>query len=484
MKTISGSETKPARTDPLRAYRFTSIIRHVISALYGVMLGYAIMAGNAVINYFVGVLSAIFSYIFVKTLAGKYLVKVNLTATEPDVVRGSNAIIVAKIRNYTPFAFPVSYIFIKDSNCPDGQRIFFFLRPFANLSMAFPLTFEHCGEYLLKPDSVRLISAGGMVWTKVRLSKKKAGSLSVTPDLRSALVNQNAGEGSGEAATSVKPALNPTDSVYVRQYLPGDDPRYIHWKRSASREDWLLRSFYQEGERNYFVYFNARIDGGLSRDMKKHPEVFEKKEPLESSLALADKLSSAALSVCAALFSDGVPFYFVYPARQPKSGEETPDPEAIFCESNTAFSKIRHVTGTTAFLPGDDPYSESTGKLASAAADVNGIDERMLSFLNSLMPSADSGITVIQICTGRNDVDSVSPDGPDGVYGGGWTGDEPENTYEYKKILSAASSRGGSSGNSHVLLNPAEFFVRDLPEAEYYATQLPGAYIITVEVRP
>ena len=42
MKTISGSETKPARTDPLRAYRFTSIIRHVISALYGVMLGFAI----------------------------------------------------------------------------------------------------------------------------------------------------------------------------------------------------------------------------------------------------------------------------------------------------------------------------------------------------------------------------------------------------------------------------------------------------------
>ena len=105
MKTISGSETKPARTDPLRAYRFTSIIRHVISALYGVMLGYAIMAGNAVINYFVGVLSAIFSYIFVKTLAGKYLVKVNLTATEPDVVRGSNAIIVAKIRNVSFFIF-------------------------------------------------------------------------------------------------------------------------------------------------------------------------------------------------------------------------------------------------------------------------------------------------------------------------------------------------------------------------------------------
>ena len=100
------------------------------------------------------------------------------------------------------------------------------------------------------------------------------------------------------------------------------------------------------------------------------------------------------------------------------------------------------------------------------------------------MPSADSGITVIQICTGRNDVDSVSHDGPDGVYGGGWTGDEPENTYEYKKILSAASSRGGSSGNSSILLNPAEFLVRDLPEAEYYATQLPGAYIITVEVRP
>ena len=286
MKTISGSDTKPARTDPLRAYRFTSILRHVISALYGVMLGYAIMAGNAVINYFVGVLSAIFAYIFVKTLAGKYLVKVKLNSAEPDVVRGSKAIIVAKIRNYTPFAFPVSYIFMKDSQNPCGQRIFFFLRPFANLSMAFPLTFEHCGEYSLNPASVRLVSAGGMVWTKVRLSKKKAGSLSVTPDLRSALVDQNAGEGSGEAATSVKPALNPTDSVYVRQYLPGDDPRYIHWKRSASREDWLLRSFYQEGERNYFVYFDARLDGGLSRDMNNIRTCLKKKSRLNPRFLL------------------------------------------------------------------------------------------------------------------------------------------------------------------------------------------------------
>lgn len=455
------------RSDPLRAYRFTSLIRHLLSAFYGVMLGYAVMAGNPVINYFVGVLSAIMAYIFVKTLAGKFLVKIRLTARNKNIVRNTPGIIVAKIRNYSPFAFPVSYIFVKDSAYPEGQRIFFFVRPFANLSMAFPLQFEHCGKYLLRPESVRLISAGGMVWAKAIMRKKKLESVFVIPETLPAIADQRAGEGSGEVSASVKPSVSATDSVYIRQYAPGDDPRFIHWKRSASREDWLLRSFYQEGERNYIVYFDTRIDGGLSRDMSKAEEPFSPGEKLSRKLTLADKLSAAAVSISAALTQEGISFYFAYPN---KIQSDAPNMDCIYCDSNTRFNEIRRICGVLDFAPfRDAPAAVNASETYTgiASADPGNFGRDVISSLTSLTHSADNGISIIRICAGSALAKSAAP--------------EAENDVQDSSQESVSGYSGDPS--RRIMLSPAEFSVRGLPEAECYAEQFPGAYIITVEVK-
>ena len=472
MKRKDSKNTGAKRSDPLRAYRFTSLIRHLLSAFYGVMLGYAVMAGNAVINYFVGVLTAIMAYIFIKTLAGKFLVKVRLVPRDPDVVRKSPGIIVAKIRNYSPFAFPVSYLFVKDSAFPEGQRIFFFVRPFANMSMAFPLCFDHCGSYPLRPESVRLISAGGMVWAKALLSKKKQGRISVIPETLPAVVDQNRGEGSGDVSTSVKPAISATDSVFVRQYAPGDDPRFIHWKRSASREDWLLRSFYQEGEHNYIVFLDARINGGLNRDMSKYADPFSPDEELSKKLSLADKLSAAAVSISAALTNDGIPFNFVYPV--PKAGDD-PELAAIFCDSNTALTSIGRIAGTVNFAPflvrdnaaetanSAEPYSVLPGQASEP------FDRDMISSIASLVSLADNGISIIRVCAGSED----KPVGGSAGVMALTNGTSP-----------AAAPSSGLEQDRRIMLSAAEFSVRGMPEAECYAEQFPGAYIITVEVKP
>lgn len=475
------------------------------------MLGYAIMAGNAVINYFVGVLSAIMAYIVLKSLAGKYLVKVKLEPTEPNVVRGGQAVIVAKIRNYSPFIYPVSFLLVKDSLNPAGQRIFFCARPFAKLSMAFPLTFIHCGSYPLRPVSAHVISAGGMVWAKTLLRKKGLPVLSVTPEQRHAVIDQSAGEGSGESAVSVKPSVSMTDSVFIRQYVPGDDPRFIHWKRSAAREDWQLRSFYQESERNYIVFFDARMENGLNRDMSTHSDPFGGDSGFESAFSLADKLSSAAVSISGALLKEGIPFYFAYPSSS--SGDPAADKDSnlpagqapfalssVFCDSNTAFGKIRTIAGTIPFAPLPSPSGAPAGGASSAAGareQTGPFDRSLVITLAALLPSADSGVTVIRISPAlRNDAAvSAGLSGPSGSAGPAASAsssaaaiaaaaDGPSQYTDSDDLSVSRPAAASLSRDTRRLLSPAEFSVQDLPEAECFAEQLQGAFIISVEVKP
>ena len=79
MKKTAPKLQKPGKNDPLRAYRFSGALRHILSALYGIVLGYALMSGNPVVNYFAIALSVIFLYVVLKTLLGKLLVKSQLS---------------------------------------------------------------------------------------------------------------------------------------------------------------------------------------------------------------------------------------------------------------------------------------------------------------------------------------------------------------------------------------------------------------------
>jgi uncharacterized protein (DUF58 family) len=480
MKRSGVKKNGAKRDDPLRAYRFTSMIRHLISAFYGVLLGYAIMAGNPVVNYFVGVMSAIMAYIFFKTLAGKFLVKVRLNPVEPDIVRESPGVIVAKIRNYSPFSFPVSYIFIKDNAFPDGQRIFFFVKPFANLSMAFPMRFDHCGTYPLLPESVRLISAGGMVWAKVVQSKKKQTQVAVVPEIYQAVIDHPAGEGSGELSTSVKPSVSATDSVYIRQYAPGDDPRFIHWKRSASREDWLLRSFYQEGEHNYIVYFDTHVPGGIRRDMAIYKEPFDLDENATKALTLADKLSAAVVSIATTLYNNGMPFYFACPSDASSSDTV---PSVVLCDSAVALDSIRQTAGTIDFAASRRIQAENnaSGLLTAADNDPASFDSGMISYLASSFPASDNGVSIIRVCAGSSlPLTSFESDDPffdnDPSAGNNWLADKARSDSHVSSVPSADNSR-------RVRLSAADFSISGLPEAECYAEQFPGAFIITVEVK-
>ena len=467
----------------MRAYRFTAVLRHVLSALYGILLGYAIMDGNRTVNFFVIFLTVIFAYISIKSLCGRFLVKIKLEAPENDLVRDKPSLATARIRNYTPFFFPVSYFLVKDSLNPDGQRIFFFLRPFAKLTKEFSFTVDHCGIYPLKASMLRLSSAGGMIWVRAFIGKKNVSSVSVIPEICPATVAPESAEGTGGTVTAQKFSQSPTDSVFLRQYQPGDDPRYIHWKRSAAREDWLLKGFYREGERKFVVLLDARLPGGLSRNKVGDKEPFMPGDD-EAELYKADRVCAAATAICASLFVDETPFTFVCP--DPDAIGDEPSLDAVPCESSVDLLKARRLAGTVDFLPSEANPVE---------------DAKLPSYVRTALSAGDESLTIIRVSAKSALGKTVESgflkkiaallarekEGKDGSDPAAFPYEsddvnETSGTAGDGMISREASGPYSSSGGSDRRRRLGNISIEGFRDTEFYGEEFPGAYLISAEV--
>ena len=184
MKKTAPKLQKPGKNDPLRAYRFSGALRHILSALYGIVLGYALMSGNPVVNYFAIALTVIFLYVVLKTLLGKLLVKITLHCDTPRVYQDTAVKAWATVRNRTPFIYPVSYLTLPEGaagGADNDPRLFFYLKPFSKQHVALPVSFRHCGRYCLRLEGVRLMSAGGVVSIVRKPPKKALPEVAVLP---------------------------------------------------------------------------------------------------------------------------------------------------------------------------------------------------------------------------------------------------------------------------------------------------------------
>ncbi|MBP5730929.1 MAG: DUF58 domain-containing protein [Clostridia bacterium] len=359
MKKKASQKPRPGKNDPLRAYRFSGALRHILSALYGIVLGYALMSGNEVVNFFATVLTAIFIYVVLKTLSGKLLVKITLHSESVRIYQGENVRAWATVRNRSPFIFPVSYLALPEGaagSADNDPRLFFFLKPFSKQHISLPVSFRHCGRYCLRLESTRLMSAGGLVNVIKKPPKKALPEVAVLPAPLSLDIRFNSDFSTDSGVATTKTSTEPTDSSYLRQYVPGDDPRFIHWKRSATREDWLIRGFYLDDRSRCTVYFDALQPGGLHRDLRAETDPFELQAEAEADYARADALSRAVLGVGRTLLARGCAFNFIYPAVDAEGRLEYAVAE---CEDELAFRRIEELAGTmdladTAALPPEE----------------------------------------------------------------------------------------------------------------------------------
>jgi uncharacterized protein (DUF58 family) len=73
--------------------------------------------------------------------------------------------------------------------------------------------------------------------------------------------------------------LGPGEFHSLREYVPGDEPRTIHWRASARSDDLKVRQYSAEGLRRCTVVLDQRVSSGAA-----HDEAFERAVVAAASL--------------------------------------------------------------------------------------------------------------------------------------------------------------------------------------------------------
>lgn len=114
----------------------------------------------------------------------------------------------------------------------------------AGTSAAVPFTFTaaHTGKLAVSLDGVRAVDLLGLFSRK--LSAAAEGSVIVPPVLRPVAIElADTADALADAQTysAQKPGYDPSETFRIREYMPGDPIRQIHWKLSRKTDTLLVR---------------------------------------------------------------------------------------------------------------------------------------------------------------------------------------------------------------------------------------------------
>jgi uncharacterized protein (DUF58 family) len=163
-----------------------------------------------------------------------------------DVQRGADVNFTVRFKNATLlFAFRIeAYFFVSDlfGNTSSENMTTVALSPFENYDMDFKVRFEHIGKYnagvrkIVLTDFLRLFTT--------TLTNPAMRKVEVTPRIVPIQKIELSNEAVVETLKATKAALaDSLDYAYVRNYVPGDPLKTIHWKLSARGENYLTRLY-------------------------------------------------------------------------------------------------------------------------------------------------------------------------------------------------------------------------------------------------
>jgi len=172
----------------------------------------------------------------------KYMEKTDLS----DCMRGSDVGFVIRFKNTTPlFFFHIEvYFYMSDlfGNTANESMTTLALSPFEQYDFELSMRFDHIGTYsaglkrVVVTDYLRLFTA--------TLEAQRKHTVQVTPKIQPIRHLDFSNEAILETFKANKSALaDSLDYAYVREYVPGDPLKTIHWKLSARSENYMTRLF-------------------------------------------------------------------------------------------------------------------------------------------------------------------------------------------------------------------------------------------------
>ena len=124
--------------------------------------------------------------------------------------------------------------------------------PYGSDLFSLSATVPHCGVATFTTDSLRVYDSCGMFSVRRRFRTPSVIAAVYPPIVPAALpAGLFAGDAGSLRGLSEGPGKGEEDFRDIRSYREGDPLRRIHWKRSAGREEWLLREYEGGEERGY-----------------------------------------------------------------------------------------------------------------------------------------------------------------------------------------------------------------------------------------
>lgn len=124
------------------------------------------------------------------------------------------------------------------------RELVFSLLPKQEKAVAFSFDCPHCGKVELTVGNVRLTDLFGLFDRK--LTAEANCSFAVLPqlfELSVSLEHSDMAMPDSDAYSAVRPGSDPGETFAVREYVPGDAIRSIHWKLSEKTDKTMVREF-------------------------------------------------------------------------------------------------------------------------------------------------------------------------------------------------------------------------------------------------
>lgn len=211
----------------------------------------------------------------------------------------------------------------------------------------FLLQSSHCGRLYICTEQVRLMDYLGFLPMTARV--KASARVTILPELFASEVALSGLSSSDDAGTADRRGDDRTEVFQLRQYVPGDDIRQIHWKLSCKLGELLVKEPSQTVSRSLLIFWDKRTQG---------------------TPAVMDALASAVSSVSQAVWDAGGEFTLCWTEKDDLEYREITHTDSLLtaipalvkdrCSETcplpdmAGFGRILYFTCDPATLPGAD----------------------------------------------------------------------------------------------------------------------------------
>ncbi|MCL2357977.1 MAG: DUF58 domain-containing protein [Defluviitaleaceae bacterium] len=271
---------------------------------------------------------------------------VKISRKQPSaVVKNEDAAVAAVLHNHTPMPFSEVRILLNaDENAVVVQKNrIVSLGAFKKCAVKIPFSVEYRGFYALGLHSICVTDPTGLF----HLSRKIGGaqeivSLPTVAELTNVSVASN-------LMTQTSSRFDIRDEDYstvsdIRQYLPSDSIKRVHWKLTAKRNEWLVKIF----QSNALNIVSVILD--TTRLKLSPPETY----------AIEDALVENALGIAKFCLNRGMPVDFHAASK-------------TSAKSPAEFAAIYHAAAALRFTGDTDAHTILSAELNAAAGYLNAV---------------------------------------------------------------------------------------------------------------